>query len=275
MELLQLRYFCHAAQTENFSKTANAFWVPTSNVSQSIKRLEKELNTKLFNRSANAVKLSEEGKAFFEKAYLALEILDEAKRGINSKEEIDIKICIMIHRNIVMEAIEQFRSKYPKCNFITTNTRPENWLDYDIIITDEDININYSKTFITDEKFVLAYNKNYFSFSDLMDKTKLFETPFIAMGDGSSIFKHTLEICKELGFSPKIALQSADPFYVRKGIELGLGVSFVPVLTWKGMYSENISFIDFNSHSRKINIYQKIYANDRINEFADYLKECF
>ena len=42
MELLQLKYFCHAAQSCNFSKTAEKFGVPASGISQSIKRLEKE-----------------------------------------------------------------------------------------------------------------------------------------------------------------------------------------------------------------------------------------
>ena len=43
MELLQLKYFRDAAETENFSATAKNFGVPASDISQSIKRLEKEL----------------------------------------------------------------------------------------------------------------------------------------------------------------------------------------------------------------------------------------
>ena len=42
MELLQLKYFYESAKNENFSKTAEMFMVPTSSVSASIKRLEKE-----------------------------------------------------------------------------------------------------------------------------------------------------------------------------------------------------------------------------------------
>lgn len=49
MELLQLKYFCDAAETENFSKTAKKYLVPTSNISQSIKRLERELGVELFD----------------------------------------------------------------------------------------------------------------------------------------------------------------------------------------------------------------------------------
>jgi DNA-binding transcriptional LysR family regulator len=41
MELLQLKYFCDAAQTENFSRTAEKFSVPVPGVTQSIKRLKR------------------------------------------------------------------------------------------------------------------------------------------------------------------------------------------------------------------------------------------
>jgi len=52
MELLQLTYFCDAAVTQNFSKTAQKYNVPPSNISQSIKRLERELSAPLFDRRA-------------------------------------------------------------------------------------------------------------------------------------------------------------------------------------------------------------------------------
>ena len=48
MEILQLKYFCDSAVTGNFSATAKKFMVPPSAVSQSIKRLENELGTTLF-----------------------------------------------------------------------------------------------------------------------------------------------------------------------------------------------------------------------------------
>ncbi len=48
MEVLQLRYFCDSARTQNFSLTAKKFMVPPSAVSQSIRRLEKELGFVLF-----------------------------------------------------------------------------------------------------------------------------------------------------------------------------------------------------------------------------------
>jgi hypothetical protein len=44
MELLQLRYFLETAKNQSFTKTAEKFYVPTTSVSASIKRLEEEID---------------------------------------------------------------------------------------------------------------------------------------------------------------------------------------------------------------------------------------
>ena len=80
MELLQLTYFCDAAITQNFSKTAEKYNVPPSNISQSIKRLEKELSVSLFDRCANRVALNAQGQAFFETEALLV-------RGLSAAEQ--------------------------------------------------------------------------------------------------------------------------------------------------------------------------------------------
>lgn len=45
MELLQLVYFCSAAETENFAEAAKKCGVPAASISHSVKRLETELGT--------------------------------------------------------------------------------------------------------------------------------------------------------------------------------------------------------------------------------------
>ena len=67
MEILQLRYFYEIAQNENFAKTAEKFMVPASSVSNSVKRLEKELGVQLFDRSANCIRLNEKGRILSER----------------------------------------------------------------------------------------------------------------------------------------------------------------------------------------------------------------
>ena len=81
MEILQLKYFYESAKNQSFSKTAQKYMVPVSSVSASVKRLEKELRTSLFNRTGNRITLNEKGEQFFLSTKRAL---DELYSGVNA-----------------------------------------------------------------------------------------------------------------------------------------------------------------------------------------------
>ena len=121
MELLQLRYFCDAAQTENFSQTARKYQVPTSNISQTIKRLESELGTELFHRRKNHIFLNEQGRVFYQGAKAALEQLEDTKLRLQDVQESvngEIKILALVNRRIITKTIEIFRELYPEVSFL-------------------------------------------------------------------------------------------------------------------------------------------------------------
>lgn len=276
MEILQLKYFCDAAQTQNFSKTAKKFLVPPSNISQTIKRLEAELETPLFERHANKITLNDSGLLFYKNAKSALDLLENAKKSLKNplKAEI-IKINIHITRRVVMEVIENFRKMYPEIYFITVHSADDSSDEFDIVITDKELDLPYSKTKAAEENFLLAYNKNSFSLSNHISSSELEDLPFITMGSGNSIHENTLKICNNLGFAPHIVLQSEDPSYIRKCIELGLGISFVPELSWHGQFSKNIALKNIGENKRIIYIYKKYGINEFVNKFYDMLMDKF
>lgn len=276
MELLQLKYFCDAAQTQNFSKTAKKFLVPPSNISQIIKRLEKELGTPLFERKANKIKLNDSGLLFYKNVKAALDLLENAEKSLKKQQTKEtVKINIHICRRIVMEVIEDFRKIYPELSFITAHNNDEFSDDFDIIVTDKELDLPYSKIKATEENFLLAYNKNRFSINNIPSPSELKNLPFVTMGSGSSIYESTLKICNQLGFSPHIVLQSEDPFYIRKCVELGLGISIVPELSWHGQFSESIALKNIGNIKRKIYVYKKCCMNELVNKFYDILIDKF
>ena len=115
MELLQFRYFCDAAITENFSVTAKRFDVPPSAVSQSIRRLEDEIGAKLFTRQKNSLSLNKNGEKFYKRISEALKEIDKAVSDVKEIEEIrTISICINAHRALVSRALAKFQKLYPK-----------------------------------------------------------------------------------------------------------------------------------------------------------------
>ena len=276
MEILQLKYFCDAAQTQNFSKTAKKFLVPPSNISQTIKRLEKEVETTLFERHANKIKLNDAGLLFCKNAKTALNILENTKKCLKKLQEINtININIRICRRIVMEVIEDFRKIHPEVSFITTHNNDQISDEFDIIVTDKELDLPYSKIKAAEENFLLAYNKKEFVFNNNLIPLELENAPFITMNSGSSLYANSLKICNSLGFNPHIVLQSEDPFYIRKCVELGLGITIVPELSWQGQFSKEITLKSIGEIKRKIYIYKKYASNKYIDNFSTMLIEHF
>ncbi len=243
MELLQLKYFCHAAETENFSKTARVFMVPPSDISQSIKRLEKELGTPLFDRRANSIKLNETGRQFYLHVKGALEELNRATDALRQKAT-QLKICIKVNRRITMQAVEKFRHIHPEVDLIVRHHADREEEVFDLIIDSTDhAEEGYIGEELLSEEIVLALRKD----DPLAAKKKvtaadLQDRPFITMNSGDSIHTITREVCRTIGFEPRIAIQSDDPFYIRQCVELGLGVSVIPALSWRGQFSEQVLF---------------------------------
>ena len=64
MELLQLKYFKTVAELEKISAAAEALYISAPALSTSIARLEKELGTKLFDRTNNRIRLNRQGHIF-------------------------------------------------------------------------------------------------------------------------------------------------------------------------------------------------------------------
>lgn len=240
MELLQLKYFCDAAQTENFSKTAKKFDVPTSNISQSIKRLETELNTELFTHLSNKIILNENGKKFYLNAQKALNALRDGVTAVNASDDnIDgeIKISACTNRRIVTDTIERFKKKYPSVSFIIRHTRIDTE-DFDIIIDAGNFSEDYKTTPLITEEIVLAINKNNPLANHSVTSETLKNQRFISMPKGTSMYDYTLKCCDS--FVPNITIFSDDPYYIRKYVDLGLGVAFFPALSWKNQFSENV-----------------------------------
>lgn len=264
MELLQLKYFCDAAQTENFSKTAKKYDVPPSNISQSIKRLENELGVNLFNRKSNSLTLSEQGRTFYTKIKEALNLIEDARSEIaDTEEKGTIKICIMAHRQTAMRVMEKFRQKYPQVVIMSTYSLPEEGEEFDLIIADDGFEAKGAeKEMIVCEEISLAVNtKNPISKKSKITASNIKKEAFVCMNKGSSMYTVTQKICKQLGFEPNIVMQSPDPAFIRKCVELDLGITFVPTISWHGLFSDHVAIKKLDG------FYRTTYAYKNTDKF--------
>ena len=95
------------------------------------------------------------------------------------------------------------------------------------------------------------------------------------MSEYSSLTEPAEAIYRAGGFAPRIALKTDDPFYFRRGIEMGLGIAFVPELSWRGQFSDGIRLIPCGDFSREVYLYtdQAGYRGGVVSEFVGLLEE--
>ncbi len=278
MELLQLRYFCCAAECENFSEVARKNGVPPSDISQSVKRLEGELGVQLFVRLANKVILSDAGRTFYTRVTSALSELDGAISLVTDRaDKGKIRICINSNRRIVMQAIDKYRRLCPEVEIETAHFAEPSGDKFDIVIgVDEQSLDGCDKTLMVTEDVLLAVNaQSPYAKRAKISMSELKDEPFITLGDASSMNRMLKDICARHGFAPRMAIKSDDPFYVRKCVEVGLGVTLVPAFSWQGQFSDRVALKSIGDYKRDTYIYtsKKNHLSLAARRFVELLRE--
>lgn len=281
MEILQLTYFCHAAECENFSNTAQHFDVPTSNISRAVRAIEKELGVKLFNRAANKLSLNENGKEFYKHVKKALTELHLGTLSVSENALVpsgEIKILISTCRRIVTQAIEICQKNYPDISFAVKHGVDNE--EYDFIISDNPPHKgDYDKFLLTKEKLLFAIPKTLPIYQKLKngDVGLLKNERFISLGKGTRLHDLTVQICRSFGFDPNISIQTDDPYYVRKYVEMGLGVALYPEKSWAYLVPNGAKLIDLGAPNRRIYVFVKrdSSAPSAQNVFLEILGKSF
>ena len=272
MDLLQLKYFCHAASTQNFSKTAREFLVPTSNISQCIKRLESELGVTLFIRSANRLQLSPQGELFYKGVQKTLNLLDTTIFSVQSSastETIHIAICRL--RQSVVRIMEGFQAKYPGVQ-ITYERPPMPAMGfstdgYDIIVADENItDPAFEREPISHPKCALIAPKGFLPKGEITPEL-LAQQTFVSLPPGSYMYRNTQDFFRELNIAPPILTEERHSIhFVPRCIEERQGIAFAsPTTRWVAHMIEFLDIYDIG------HIYSDVYIYRRKTSTSPYV----
>lgn len=113
MEIKQLKYFIETARQEHMTEAALSLNVAQSALSRQIGLLEEDLGVKLFKRVGRNIKLTDEGKIFFEDALTIIESVEKSREKLN-EEVIQKRHTLNIHltrsdmTSKVLQSLNQF-----------------------------------------------------------------------------------------------------------------------------------------------------------------------
>jgi len=116
LQLGSIEMFCLAAELSSFTAAANAAGVTPAAVSRSVSRLEARLGIRLFVRSTRHIRLSDEGRAYFDQVRPAIAQLVDAERqvgGQGAAGRLRISLPTPYAHYRVLPLLPAFRDKYP------------------------------------------------------------------------------------------------------------------------------------------------------------------
>lgn len=142
MDLLALADFNLVARHGGFGKAARAAGRPKATLSRRVAELEAALDLRLFERGARALKLTEEGRALFERTGALLTELDETATAIASgghtpRGRLRISAPLLFSQTAMGRLAAGFAVKYPEVRLeVTTEDRAVDMIEegYDLVI---------------------------------------------------------------------------------------------------------------------------------------------
>ena len=142
MDLLALADFTVVARHGGFGKAARATGRPKATLSRRVAELEASLGLRLFERGARALKLTEEGRALFERAGQLLAELEETAAAIASGGErprgrLRISAPLLFSQIAMGKIAASFALKYPEVRLeVTTEDRAVDLIEegFDLVI---------------------------------------------------------------------------------------------------------------------------------------------
>jgi DNA-binding transcriptional LysR family regulator len=86
MQLGSIELFCKAAELSSFTAAAQALGITPAAVSRSVARLEARLGARLFVRSTRQIRLTDDGRSYFEQCEQALAQIEQAGRVVSGRQ---------------------------------------------------------------------------------------------------------------------------------------------------------------------------------------------
>ena len=134
MNFEQLTYLIDIAKTGSINTTAKRLFISQPTISESIKRLEQELNAKLLLRSHRGVDLTDDGKFFLSQAIPIMEHHQELLNYFSRKKNaphgvLSIGAANLITKTILHNLIFQIQENYPNVIIFTREMMVEEILN--------------------------------------------------------------------------------------------------------------------------------------------------
>ena len=257
MELRQLEYFQMASRFKNITRAAQKLKVSQPNITVAIKKLEAELEVKLFDRSQKQLTLTPEGTVFLKRIELALRNIQDAILEVNDYKQLQkgtIKIGIppMMGAYLFPKVFSGFRQLHPNLDVLlyeegSLSIREKlesDELDFGIIIVPESApNLNVLKM-SRNQLMVCVAKESLLAKKSNIVAEDIAASDLIMMKEGAYLREIVQNRLSALKISPHTVLESSQIVTIKGLVAHKVGIAFL--LDFICSHSSGIKAIPFH-----------------------------
>jgi DNA-binding transcriptional LysR family regulator len=285
MDLHRLRHFLALANTLNYRRTAETVFIAQPALSRQIQQLENEVGALLFKRDKRNVSLTPAGLYLKQEASRLVDQLEQAFRRtaqIHQGEAGDIRIghASSAMQSILPKLLISLRQKTPNLRALLMETTNRFQME---ALQNRAIDVGFSPNIIVpptvssrvvySDNFVVILPENHPVSADTFTDLSVFaQDNFILppLLEGIGYVESIQALCREYGFLPNIAYESAYSGTVLRLVEAGMGISIEPASTLRGQ-NLRIKTIELTNIPQKADM-RMLWLTERTAELEPFFK---
>jgi LysR family transcriptional regulator, transcriptional activator of the cysJI operon len=260
-----LKTFVTLAEVKNFTKTAELLLMSQPSVSLHIKNLEKEFQTKLFQRSPKYLKITPSGEILYDRAKQMITIYEQTRQEILDQQHTikgDLKIAasFTIGEYILPPLLLDLQHEYPELNLQVTIANTEevvqstrsHHVDIGLIEGQTNEKELIVTPFLEDELFIVTSNQHPLAQKEEATIADLQDQAWIMRENGSGTREYFNHVVRSNGLKVKSLLTISSNQGIKETLINGLGMSILSgSVVARDVKQNNLSIIKMKNHEFK------------------------
>ncbi len=241
MELRQLRYFTAVADAGSFTRAAQRCFVSQPSLSQQIIKLEDELKQPLLDRLGRQVKLTDAGRAFYERAVKILAAVDEAREAARSHHDwsagqASLGAILTLAPYVLPDFVGRFLADFPQARLTLRESFTAELvkdclagdLDVALVALPVDDDRLHVEPLFSEELLLAVPPRHPILAKKRISLADLSELPFVLLDEIHCLGDQIVSFCRQNNCLPAVTCKTAQLLTVQELVALGQGASLVP-----------------------------------------------
>lgn len=254
LDIRQLRYFEAVARLGSFTSAASKLAVAQPALGVQVRKLEEELGTKLFTRSARGAELTDSGRALYESACRILGDVEATRTSIRDMEgpvrgPVRLGLASSVSAAITVPLVELSRALLPRVQLTIAESLSSDLID-SLLAGRIDMAIAFnvaptaglsSRMLLYDEA-ALIEQRSSAADDGPIELAEALSRPLIMPSRAHRLRVNVDQQAKKLGLAPKILFEVQWPTTTLALVERGYGATIMSRVAARHMASPNLVF---------------------------------